>query len=95
MVPCTAIRLSEIFKKDYSAARLKAAYIEGNGKYYNNKDAALIRKHNRLVTLFNITKSLYVEFKYEQKKQALCPQCRIMQRPDHNCDICNGIGYIE
>ena len=25
----------------------------------------------------------------------LCPKCRHLDRPDYNCDICDGIGYLE
>ena len=25
----------------------------------------------------------------------LCPHCKNMDRPDYNCDICNGMGYSK
>lgn len=24
-----------------------------------------------------------------------CPKCKYLDRPDYNCDLCNGIGYID
>lgn len=58
-----ATRLLPIFRKDYKSYKFKAAIIEQSGKYWNNRDAALIRKHDRLVKLYDVTKALYIECK--------------------------------
>lgn len=58
-----ATRLLPIYQKDYKKYRFKAASIELNGKYWANKEPAIIRQHKRLCQLFHITKALYVETK--------------------------------
>jgi len=30
-----------------------------------------------------------------QEWEMICPKCKYMDRPDHNCDLCNGTGFIE
>ena len=29
------------------------------------------------------------------EKEELCPKCKHKDRPDYNCDLCDGFGYIN